>query len=146
MQNRCQAITCTNSDPVYWCIYAALGRDELIHIVLQIYHGNFSLKIFTMETALISSKSELYSKFVDTKLHVNAICDIWPQCVYWELTDLTPLMWGFLLLWKDNHQIIFLSRRTPVVKKLSFFYLRSCNLYIDGLVQERHNSIVLAVE
>ena len=24
-----QAIICTNADPIHWCIYAALGGDEL---------------------------------------------------------------------------------------------------------------------
>ena len=28
--NKRQAITWTNADPVHWCIYAALGEDELM--------------------------------------------------------------------------------------------------------------------
>ena len=38
--NRQQAITWTNADPIHWCIYAALGGDELIGITW--YEGDMT--------------------------------------------------------------------------------------------------------
>ena len=33
--NRQQAITWVNDDPVHWCIYAALGGDELREVLVM---------------------------------------------------------------------------------------------------------------
>ena len=48
MPNRLQAITQTSADPVHWCVYVALGGDELnisivVGDVLVIEHQAISI-------------------------------------------------------------------------------------------------------
>ena len=56
--NRWQAIIWTNADSVRWCIYAALGGDELILLMLKMYKIYLHFTSF-LKTSLVADVSKI---------------------------------------------------------------------------------------
>ena len=68
--NMQQAIICTNADPIFWCIYAALGGDELkCHLLLSEPHHSKITKDQIWDVWQCDYLNQC-------RLVINLICDI----------------------------------------------------------------------